>query len=419
MPTAENGILYYEAGQSLVSMAALTDSGDHTTFESTDNFWSNRDGYEPDVRPNGIITGGVISPATSGTSDYVDVAALTCYLAGVETDVAADTDVDCDRPDATYFILSFASAAYTNCVAGDIGKTVVGGVTGDSGTLVAYNNTTRQWLIDEDAETDDFDDDDEGITITDGTGAGTLNAVGARPTHQINSVTVNSGGTIAVVQGTEGTSFSTTRGEIGGPPWIPTTSIEIGQVRYTSATAAAVDDDEIFQVIGTHQERYDYPTWDENRIQVADQVLDYAGVTFVDDLPLIHSDDSGTTTATKKVYAEYYEPVWAEIQNAENFVPPEDSYSVSSRQVYGGTVGASSASLGQGSFTFYANDGVTDNLIKLKGELLWFKFYPNRLKDPYVAAQGKLGVSRTYPAGDNIACACTISAEEASSDIAS
>lgn len=419
MPTAENAILYYEAGQDLVDMVALTDSGDHLTFESADDYWSNRDGYEPDVRPNGLITGGVITAAASETNDYVDVAALSCYLAGVETDVAADTDVDCDRPDATYFILSFASGGYTNCVAGDIGKAVVGGVTTDSGTLLAYNNTTRQWLIEEDDENDDFDDDDETISITAGTGAGTLNAVGVRPSHKINSITVTSLGAIAVVEGFEGTSLSTTRGAIGGPPYIPTTSIEIGQVKYTSATAAAVDADEIFQVPGTHQERWDYPAWNENRVSVSNQVLGNAGITFLSALPLIHSDDSGVTTAGKKVYAEYYDVLWAEVPNAENFVPPENSHSVSSKQVYGNTLGANSSSLGQGSFTFYASDGVTDNLIKLKDETLWFKFMPSRYKDSYVICQGKLGISRTFPAGDNIAVACTISADTIAQDVAS
>jgi len=419
MPTAENAILYYEAGQDLVSMVALTDSGDYTTFESADDFWSNRDGYTPDVCPNGLISGGVITPAATETNDYVDVAALTCYLAGVETTVAADADVDCDRPDATYFILSLAALGYTNCVASDIGKAVVDGITSDSGTLLAYNNTTRQWLIEEDAGDDDFDNAAGTLTITAGTGAGTMNAVGARPSHKINSVTITSAGAVAVVEGFEGLSLSTTRGAIGGPPYIPTTSIEIGQVKYTSATAGAVDADEIFQVPGTHQERWDYPAWNENRVSVESQVLGLAGITFLSALPLDHSDDAGVTTATKGVYAEYYDVLWAEVPNAENFVPPENSHSVSSKQVYGNTLGASSSSLGQGSFTFYPVDGVTDNLIKLKDETLWFKFMPSRYKDAYVICQGKLGISRTFPAGDNIAVACTISAEEIAQDVAS
>ncbi|MBW2342505.1 MAG: hypothetical protein JRF53_00570 [Deltaproteobacteria bacterium] len=340
MPTAENAIFYYEAGQDPTAMVALTDDGDHITFNSAANFWSNRDGYSPVVRPNGLMTGGAVIPGVSGSDDKIDVAALICYLAGVETDVGAAADEDITR-----------------------------GVTTD--------------------------------------------------THIINSVTIDSGGSVAIVAGTDHTEFSTTRGANGGPPWIPTGSIEIAQVRLTSVAAAVVTADEIFQVVGTHVERWDYPTWDEKRIRVTDQVVGYAGIDFISALPLIHSDDAGSTTAGKKVYAEYYEPIWAELPRAENFVPPENSHSVSSKQVYGGTIGASTASLGQGSFTFYPLDGITDNLIKLANEILLFKFKQNRLKDPYIICQGKLGIAPTYPAGDNLTAGATISAEEVSQRAAS
>ena len=38
-------------------------------------------------------------------------------------------------------------------------------------------------------------------------------------------------------------------------------------------------------------------------------------------------------------------------------------------------------------------------------------------RSPYILSQGKLGISRTFPAGDNIAAACTISATEAASEV--
>jgi hypothetical protein len=73
--------------------------------------------------------------------------------------------------------LTLASGGYTNAEATDIGKAVVGGTTTDSGILLGYNNTTRQWFVAIDAVGDEFDDDDEAITITSGTGAGTMSAV--------------------------------------------------------------------------------------------------------------------------------------------------------------------------------------------------------------------------------------------------
>lgn len=69
-----------------------------------------------------------------------------------------------------YFVLTFASAGYTNAVAGDIGKTVVGGSSGSTGTLISYDNTTREWVL----STEEEFDDGEAVTITTGTGAGTL-----------------------------------------------------------------------------------------------------------------------------------------------------------------------------------------------------------------------------------------------------
>lgn len=401
--TASNAILYYEAGQSYVAMAALTDSGDHTIFTSPNATWSGYEGKEPVVRPDGLLTGGEVTAAASETNNYVDTAALTCYLAGTLTTVAASTDNDCTRSDASYLLLTLAEAGYTSCAAADIGKTVTGGTTGDTGTLVAYNNSTRQWLIDPTDAGDEFDDDDEALTIATGTGAGDMSAVGAAAPYKINSITVNSGGAIAVVEGYEGTSFSSTRGVPGGPPYIPVGSIEIAQVRYTSGTAAAVDSDEIFDVPGTHQERSDYPVWDE----------DWANgkVAFAAACPLIH-----TGALPRAVYAAYYTPIYSEVPNVSDFVPAETTHSVTSTQIYGGTIGATQSTLGQGSFTTRLMTGVADNLLGNKNKTLWFKFMPDRYRDEYILTQGILGVARTFPAGSAIQAACTISADTASID---
>lgn len=74
-------------------------------------------------------------------------------------------------------VLSLAAGGYTNAVVTDIGKTVVGGTTTDSGELLHYNNTTRKWWIRMDDSGDLFDDNDEAITITSGTGAGAMSAI--------------------------------------------------------------------------------------------------------------------------------------------------------------------------------------------------------------------------------------------------
>jgi hypothetical protein len=343
MPTAEEGILYYEGGQAPTAMVALVDSGDHIVFNSAEQLWSKRvsaaTDYSPVVRPNGLINGGNVTPAVSGSNDKIDVAEAKCYLAGVETDVAADTDLDITR-----------------------------GLTTD--------------------------------------------------THIINSLTITSAGAWAVIAGTDNTAFSATRGAAGGPPWIPTGSIEIAQVRLTGIDAAVVAVGEIFQTPGNHRERWDGPTWDVKHIRVDDQVLGYAGIDFDYAVPQIHSDDAGSNTNGKKVYAEYHEPIFVVQPDAVDFKPPQNTYSVNSKQRYGRTKGVSSSALGAGGFTYDSEDGITDGLVKLSGQTLFFKFKPNRLKSAYKICQGKFGAVPSYPVDDLITVACTIAADEESQGLA-
>lgn len=319
---ADQAILYMEAGQTAHAMAALTDSGDHQIFESGVDMWSQANGYEPNVKPNGLATGGAMS-VNSGTNNSVKCAALTAYVSGVLKSVAANNALSCPR--------------------------------------------------------------------------GTTNG------YRIHSI-VTDGTSITVVSGTEGTAFSETRAAAGGPPLIGVDSVEIGQVRLTSITAAEVSADEIKQIVGTHQERYDYPT---HQISHDDGL-----VTFSAAMPAIH-----TGPTAKKVFAQFYEPDFAELQNASDAVLPEDSHTTSSKQVYGGTVGSSASSLGQGSFTILLEDGVADPIISAKNDVRWFKLYPNRYNGNHNRFQGKLGIKRSFPAADSISAACTISATRAATEV--
>lgn len=318
MPTAQNARLDYEAAQTLYAMAALTDSGDHQTFTSAADYWSQKSGYTPDIKPNGILTGGVISP-TAGQNDKIDVTAISLNLNGVVT-----------------------------------------GVAGASGVAISRGVTTD--------------------------------------THRITSITVSAAGSVVAVAGVDGTAFSETRGADGGPPLIAVDSVEIGQVRVTSVSAAVVDETEIRQIPGTHQERANYPSYtsDPRRGQL----------TFSAALPLIH-----TGNVPKKIFAEIYEPEFAEVVNAVNFVAPETTHSLSSTQVYKRAIGASSSSLNQGSFSAMLEDGITDPLVQLKDETLFFRYYSDENKPAHSLCYGILGVARVFPADNLIRGNFTISAE--------
>ncbi len=405
MPTASNALLRYEAGQTAVAMSALSDAGDHTNFAGSASPWSKRSGFTPVIRPNGLVTGGAVTPSAAGTNDAVDVAAATAYIGGALISAAASTDEAVARTTSGYLLLTLAEAAYVAAVAGDIGKTVSGGTTGDTATLVAYNNATRQWLVAQVDGGDAFDDDDEAITIGTGTGAGSMDGVAVVPGYKINSIVITSGGAVEVTEGYPALAFSETRGALGGPPLIATTSVEVAQVRYSAAASADVATREIFSVLGVHQERFDYPTYQ----------IDYYNGKVIFDAALSLNHTGGVA---KKIYASYASPIFADVSIANDFVPPENSISVSSQQAYGRTLGGKSSSLGQGSFTAYLNDGVTDALVTLAGQDLWFKFYPDRYQGPYIMSQGTLGMARQFPAGSNIMATCTISAESAATNVA-
>lgn len=323
MSTAENAKLQYEAGQTATAMSALSTS-EGLTYTSGASLWSKKSGYAPVVRPNGLLTGGAVTPGSS--NNVVNVAALTLNLNGVVTSVNAGT-----------------------------------------------------------------------ATIT-------------RPSTAVSkvcSITINNSGSIAVVAGTDGstTAFSETRAAAGGPPLIPTTSVEIAQVRVTTNTAGLIASAEIFQTIGVHQEYASYPPYeiDHRNGQV---VYSAANAS-------IH-----TGPVPRAVFASYAVPIFSDVPRASDVVLPETTYSLTSTQVYGGTIGSSSRTLNQGSFTAYLDDGITDPLVGQKGFNLWFRFYPDRYKSSYALAQGILGISRTFPVADTVQAACTINAEAAAVEVA-
>ncbi len=243
---------------------------------------------------------------------------------------------------------------------------------------------------------------------------------------QIHSVTMNSSGTVVIVEGEDSadSTLSTVRGAAGGPPSIPVNSVEVAQIKLTGNTSAVISADEIFQVVGTHTERYDYPMWTVNNLGDGDKASvaakENANVTFNSALPMIHgATATDEADAYKQVYIRYYSPIFTDASRAVDFVPAENSHSVSSTQVYNTTVGAVSQSLGQGGFTALLTDGVTDALLQEQDEIITIKHYPDRNNTAYTLTQGALGIKRTYPVADQNQAACTISAEVATAGFSS
>lgn len=325
--SAANAMLEYEAGQEFVAFGSpMTDSGDHKMFTASDGLWSGYEGKEPVVRPNGLISGGVITP---GVANKIVVSAGKAYIAGELVQVAGVTDLAITR-------------------GSDLNTHIIHSV------VIQFDSPNYVYAIESNAATTAF---------VDGRGA-----------------------------------------TAGQAPLIGVDDIEVGMLYLTTVGSLVVAAAEIFQVPGVHQERYDYPVWDEDWIE--------GNVTFAAALPLIH-----TGAVPKRVYAQYYTPIMVELQNAADFVPAETSHSVNSTPVYGGVIGGSSSSLGQGSFNARIQNGVTDNILKQKNKTIWTRFYPDKYDDDkYILTQGRLGIARQFPAGDNIQVNCTLSASQQSEE---
>jgi len=242
------------------------------------------------------------------------------------------------------------------------------------------------------------------VAVSSGTVLATRGTVG--DPFLITSITVDDTGALAAVAGTAGSAFTETRGANGGPPFIPVGSIEIGQVRLSSNTAAAVSPSDIYTIAGLHVERADYPVYE----------LDYAKgeVHFADALPLIH-----TGSAPKLVYAKGSTPLFSPIPQTADWVPAESTYSITSTDTYDGPVGSETASLQQATFTALLKDGITDNFLAQKGKTVWIEFRPDRDKlMPKQLTQGVLGISRTFPAGGgSISASCTVTPRVESLDV--
>jgi hypothetical protein len=217
-------------------------------------------------------------------------------------------------------------------------------------------------------------------------------------THIIYSIQVGTDGAVSAEAGEPHNAFGV-RDADGGAPEVLVDHIELGQVRISAKGAVAITAAMISQVPGTTQERFDTPLMLET-----DHYLGH--VTFASAFDGIH-----TGGAKKKVWASYSTPSFAEVLKSSDFVPPEVSYSVSSEQYYGGNEGSVSSSLGQGKFTARLADGVSDPMVALKGETLWFRFYPDRARSAHLMCQGTLGIARTFPAGGSIEASCTISSD--------
>lgn len=235
--------------------------------------------------------------------------------------------------------------------------------------------------------------------------AATRSAVGGTP-YQTTSITMNNAGAIVAVSGTVGATQSETRGAAGGPPLIPVDSIELGQVRFSSITAAPVQASEIFATPGVHREMSDQPVFSEDPIR--------GTVTFAAALPLTH-----TGNVPKRVMARVATPIFAPIPYITSWKSADTSGSSNSEQTFDGPVGSVSLSLTQASAAMIAKDGITDAILKKRGQTLMFRYKSDKNRLPYQITQGVMTVARDFTPGANPKMTLSITATTESVDFES
>lgn len=108
----------------------------------------------------------------TGSSDGIRMGGNINQVVIKDLRLYSTTGADAIRIHTGTTALTLSATGYTNAIAGDVGKTVVGGATGATGILTAYDNGTRVWTI---SGYGSFMASEQ-LSITTGTGAGTLSS---------------------------------------------------------------------------------------------------------------------------------------------------------------------------------------------------------------------------------------------------
>ena len=167
-------------------------------------------------------------------------------------------------------------------------------------------------------------------------------------------VVINASGITSVVDGTDGSSFSDTRGTAGGPPYVPVGQVELATVRLDSEVAAPVTTDEIFFAPEyTHTPSY--------------RLLPYtASLEFASPIPLIH-----TGGVAKEVWIQWYEPSLTQL-DVVTVRPPAASFEIDRAT---GTI--ERAKLKSGSIVCSLSGIQTDLARRIDGGVRLFEFMPD------------------------------------------
>lgn len=155
LTTTDAGKAYGVAG--IGGAWSVFDIGDIVEWDGTD--WN-------------LIVAAVEAEFATGTRAVVVSASAAGAFAGHEEKIATYTKHTVE--------LTCTVGGYTPCIPTDIGKPVVATGSGDTGTLVSYDNPSYTWIVDPDTPADVFQDADA-LAVTGGDGIGIVDTGGVAP----------------------------------------------------------------------------------------------------------------------------------------------------------------------------------------------------------------------------------------------
>lgn len=123
--------LYIEQAAIVNPIANVVMADGKIGYVTGQKIWSNLNGKKPSFVPVGLVSGGVITPAASGSNNKVDISAFTYYdESQVKRSVAAQTDITITRAsEGTHRINSIVVAAVAGTVSAIAGDDTAPGAT--------------------------------------------------------------------------------------------------------------------------------------------------------------------------------------------------------------------------------------------------------------------------------------------------
>jgi hypothetical protein len=223
----------------------------------------------------------------------------------------------------------------------------------------------------------------------------------------VTALSVNASGTITATAGTEGAT-STTRGAVGGPPFIPVDEVLIGYITATYFDGSA-SGEKVLTAGEIDSYTKEYAAIPSAKVLFHDEEQEVGCVELANVLPDIHAATAaGPGTDCRNVYASYYEPEFEEVPDAKDFNYTEDVSTYKSKAYKDESeetaIGTPSWSAG---FDAYFTT-VDDILNLIKNSKRWVKHFPDSNLAPHWAGLAVVKVSRETPVENNMMASITL-----------